>query len=575
MTFGCLTYGASTYEDFFAGDLKDAILLIGTSAASASINWFPHDLYLYNPYEVLNLPLTEHATDLSCGVAKTSPATAKTLTLVGSPAPTVTSAGLAFNDASAYNHYAWLAGTDDFSGKPTIDFHYTFQTQWAVDDHTIIGQRVDGGNQWQFYMRQADAQLEFYIYFSDAYQVLMTSSGLTWTNDQEYHIQVYADADGWYMLRDGVQVATTAQTGSIPTGWTAQVQLGIWSSSTKSLRGKIRNLMIFKDSNLLPVSNYRYAGQDLRFLWDGAKTLHTFPPRGFNGYTGEGHAMVNIPLTNAASNVLTVAMGKNTATAPSEGVSWPSSWKRVMFRRSVNDLVASLPVTLVGGATFSDDGLDCESAKYGTMPDGSDVTFLANDMSIVAMFTPTNSVTSQGAFYSQFADGSNWFQVYHRNSLLYVLSRTSGGDLAYYTAAATFSAGTTYTVIVARNGSTLYGYINGSAVTWTVDTAIGSNSLPDLAAPVAMGFDQNNTVYFTGKIGAMFALNGTYIDAVQASVIDTALRTPDLFASVGSLGPYPPFLVLDGGDPDAMPTRYFDGGDPDSIGTRDIDGGIP
>ena len=73
------------------------------------------------------------------------------------------------------------------------------------------------------------------------------------------------------------------------------------------------------------------------------------------------------------------------------------------------------------------------SGDYLTIPYAGSFEHGAADTTIMFSVYFNTVLASQGGFYTQRIDADNWYQIYHRNNMVYLLYRTSSGDRAYYT----------------------------------------------------------------------------------------------------------------------------------------------
>lgn len=160
------------------------------------------------------------------------------------------------------------------------------------------------------------------------------------------------------------------------------------------------------------------------------------------------------------------------------------------------DSATGKTVTAVGNAQ-----IDTAQKKFGTasalfdgtgdclsVPDSSGWNLGTGNFTIEAHIRP-NSLAAAGSICGQRADNDNrldW-RVLTTGELFFVVVSAGVALASYSSTNAALTTGTWYHLAVVRNGASLAIYKDRTALTLTESTEIASNSLPDLAAALAIG----------------------------------------------------------------------------------------
>jgi hypothetical protein len=176
------------------------------------------------------------------------------------------------------------------------------------------------------------------------------------------------------------------------------------------------------------------------------------------------------------------------------------------------ETVAGKVITFVGTAQ-----LDTAQKKFGlssllldgdsdyiTLPDSADWCFGTGDFTIDFWIRPHAYVANTNyGLIGQIVDADNFWQLSIANAnpinKLNFYVKSGGVVKANYTYVWDASVDTWYHIELARNGTTMSLLINGTSVTLTETTAIGSYSLDDFAAVLKIGIDAGGN-YFNGWI---------------------------------------------------------------------------
>lgn len=141
---------------------------------------------------------------------------------------------------------------------------------------------------------------------------------------------------------------------------------------------------------------------------------------------------------------------------------------------------------------------DGASGTYIQTADNAAWDFGSGDFTIDFWFR-AGSLTAQ-RFYGQ-NDGAGNLNVigeFGTSGLVQFLSRTAGVDNADYRLTVGISTGVWTHMAIVRSGTSFFWFINGISQTLTVATAIGSNTLPNIAAVVTIGSDESGGTNYDG-----------------------------------------------------------------------------
>jgi hypothetical protein len=174
---------------------------------------------------------------------------------------------------------------------------------------------------------------------------------------------------------------------------------------------------------------------------------------------------------------------------------------------------ASTTITDESGKTWTAAGnaqLDTAQKEFGTASllldgttdkittsDSDDFNFGTGDFTIDFWFRPGATVVQYDTFLGQFVDANNlWKLDTATNVSTYGLrfTCTSGGSVVcdYVSGDLTYTVGTWYHIAVVRNGTSLLIFKDGTSVSLTVNNAISTDAMPNLAADLTVGLDAIN-----------------------------------------------------------------------------------
>lgn len=127
------------------------------------------------------------------------------------------------------------------------------------------------------------------------------------------------------------------------------------------------------------------------------------------------------------------------------------------------------------------------TADYVSTPDHADFALGTGDFSFDTWIY-FNDTSSNQYIFIQRDDTNNYCGLLMNAGTVFGFSAASAGVvLADYSAAVSLSAGTWYHFAMSRSGTNFYMFLNGQLLNLTVNTAIASNSLPDLTTTFCIG----------------------------------------------------------------------------------------
>jgi hypothetical protein len=121
--------------------------------------------------------------------------------------------------------------------------------------------------------------------------------------------------------------------------------------------------------------------------------------------------------------------------------------------------------------------------------DDSDDFYFSNGAFTIDFWVKRTTISAGiWTVYQHGADVNNRIVIYFNNQDLEFYAITSSSIVAYYSATAVVSSTSLwYHIAIVRSGSNFYMFVNGLSKTLTVTTAISTNSLPNISAPVYIG----------------------------------------------------------------------------------------
>jgi|GEM_PF-2055197 hypothetical protein len=143
----------------------------------------------------------------------------------------------------------------------------------------------------------------------------------------------------------------------------------------------------------------------------------------------------------------------------------------------------------IGSGACSFDGTD----DFIYCADHADWSFGTGDFTIDFWVNFTTMPASNYMFYSQHDSGTDYIQFYLLSSgkLRFISAESSVSKGVYETTTApTIETGTWYHIAYVRNGANFYIFLDGTSLPLTEITAIGSNSMPDVATEMCIGTNE-------------------------------------------------------------------------------------
>jgi hypothetical protein len=489
----------------------------------------------------------------------------------GNASTTSLVAGPGVNGLEFTSGYASFADSDDWT---MADEDFTWEA-WvylnADAEMGIIQQMGDANNRIHLfnYDNVDGRNISFYIVSGGSIVIspAIFKSNVATPTGQWVHVAVSRSGNDFHLHTLGVHRKTVTYSITLAS-LSAALEIGRFYNST-SFNGKIRQVRISKGIA-------RYGEDDFT------------PP---TSYTLDQYTVLQAPFTEylldyavqdgetRSSDVeLECYIGNADAPAPTEEVTWPAYMKAMWFRSGfLSDMIGGFDLVNTS-ATITPDGLYLGGSNYATLPFGTDMTDMfkkvgTDDFCWLVLWTTAELSRRGGLISTHFSTGTRpdaieAEQQVNNTSLWHFRSVTNPDTNYALVTGSSLSLNVPATTGVRRDGtaySPISNGVKGSPVT-AFQTDIYDENFP-------IAFGRYATYYAKGTMGVVIFFRGTIPTDDQITVLDRLLREPSTYNEVGELESN--ISVLDGGDPDASPTRYFDGGDPDSIGTRDIDGGTP
>lgn len=144
-------------------------------------------------------------------------------------------------------------------------------------------------------------------------------------------------------------------------------------------------------------------------------------------------------------------------------------------------------------------GLFDGNGDYLTTPDDPAWAYGSGDFTIDFWFKTTTTLNAQ-RFYNQNDGAGNLVNIgeFGAAGLVQFLAKVGGVDKADYRLVTGISANAWTHMAVVRNGTSFLWFVGGVSQTLTTLTAIGSNSLADIAASLFIAASEVPDTYYTG-----------------------------------------------------------------------------
>lgn len=505
----------------------------------------PQDLFLYNPHEVLNLPLTGHTTDLSYGTAKAAPETAQAPSVNSG---TIGAGGLALTGGNylAYPHSAdFMNSTSDFYKRVEVTFNalpassgggagtgqYMPLFDKGGNDQTLaLLNNFYGESGIKFRMRDASNNTIIELQQTGAFDY---STGVRYTFD------IIRNGSSATIKRNGVQIASyTITNANAHADADDTMRFGYnydAAGGMVNLNATVHSILFLKGTSTAPASTYQHALQDLRFANGSTEVPYTVPLRGLNPISGQYDVWINEELSSTSDTELTAYIGNDEAEVATE-ITWPTAWKHISHRSGFAvDIISKYPLTISASPpSFDTDGLIMDgTAKYCELNYSrmADYTFAAGDYTMLLLMNPDTLAPAEqsllnggdvynSGFYAETRSTGNFF-FYHENYAPAFFGSYSG----------LITVGVTSLLSFRRAASLFKMFVNKAQL--GSDYSNSTDVQPD--AGLKIGHCLNNGTPFDGRVYAFVVIKGEAISDDQLTILDTALRTPASFQTVGNL----------------------------------------
>lgn len=189
---------------------------------------------------------------------------------------------------------------------------------------------------------------------------------------------------------------------------------------------------------------------------------------------------------------------------------------------------------------FGTTSLYCDGVgDYATVPDSADWYFAADPFTIDCWIKASIANMSQG-ITGQYTDSSNyWYFQYYNVSLerrFEFKSVTGGVTQADYTWNITLTTEWTH-IELARNGTNVYLFVNGSIGTPTIKTAISTNEILNSTGALEIGACSNHTTVASGWIDEFRVSKGVARHTTSFTVPAVAYSANGSYFLIGSPRP--------------------------------------
>ena len=262
---------------------------------------------------------------------------------------------------------------------------------------------------------------------------------------------------------------------------------------------------------------------------------YTTPANGLNSTTRKCDLWIKPDsLSSSVDNVFRIYVGNASVDAPESGITWPTTWKRLITRPGIGvDLINDETLTQ-NLTTLNETGqVQANANSYADYAVSSDVHVGSNDFTMVSVVSKSGFGSNDMLIGGPRASGNNsdtsyilfWYDTSHCKFAV------NYGSLGVEMTSP-LALGTFIPVIVRRNGNAWDMWANGGQIA-TMEPDITVNSP---TASLRIGNDSYiGTWGFQGTIHATIIVNGGYFTDAQMSIISSSLGTPGTFQSVGSL----------------------------------------
>jgi YD repeat-containing protein len=246
----------------------------------------------------------------------------------------------------------------------------------------------------------------------------------------------------------------------------------------------------------------------------------------------DNDANYSTPETYSATKAWALSPGAGTKTVYSKFKDAPGNWSTA-YSDTINLTTDSYTKSLLhmngtdGSTTFTDNAtggthtwtaygnaqIDTAQSKFGGASvlfdgngdyigsaDSADWTFGTGDFTI-DFWVKINDLTTYQTLYSHRADTNNRVEIFYYGALddsIRIIAKSGGGTIMYYNTTTGISDTNWHHIALVRNGTVFYIFFDGVSQTLTVNTAIGSSSMPDVAGQLWIGGYNGGTYWYNG-----------------------------------------------------------------------------
>jgi hypothetical protein len=386
----------------------------------------------------------------------------------------------------------WNFGTGDFSIETWVNFA-TLPAQ-----QPIIGQRYDGDNQWWLH-RTSSNTLRYYNQISGVLNIDLSSAVLTWETGKWYSVVLTRNGNNFNIYLDGRSVASTTDSDSA-SNFSIPLKIGEFGASY--FKGTIDSTRIYKGRALSAneiLSNYNAGNIELQTRSGATSdpndgTWEAWKPSGAGTETAVDAMDANNTSGDAYTKLLLHGEGNNNST----GFRDDSLFRKTLTANG--DAKISTTQTKLGSSSMYFDG----TGDYLSVPNSTDFNFGTGDFTIDT-WVRFSSVVSNGVFINNqepLAGVNGW--VFRLNGINGLMFQYGTGSIQTISVTGfSPSVNTWYQVAVAKTGSTLRFFVDG--------TQVGADQT--LSGAIA---DSTQVLKVGANAGSSYDFNG-YLDELRIS----------------------------------------------------------
>ena len=388
----------------------------------------------------------------------------------------------------------WNFGSGDFTIETWVRFNSLASNQAIVAQFTDAGTTVPS---WQLVYITGVGM--YFAYHNGASEQIVLNSGTTgWATNTWYHVAVVRNGTTWTMYRDGVSVAQVTGNSTTMPDIVGALWIGNrnYGGNSAPLNGYLDDLRITKG-----VARYTaaFTPPTTQFPDSGRVVAPTYAKYKFNGgkfnFKGGYFRLGTLGALDIYWNSVVLALhmdGANGSTA------FPDRKGHLVTANGSAQV--STAQSKFGGASALFNG----TTDYLTTPDSNDWFWGTGDFTVEFWFYLASFTTGQYVtFLSQGTDSNNYMQLQILENGVadnaYLADFTGGvGFLSGGSLGMNLSTGTWYHFAVARSGTTIRYFIDGTLVITT--TGVTSPIANQTGNLVVGRNDFNATQYMPGYI---------------------------------------------------------------------------